>query len=118
MIWLHDNMDDYDYYKLNDDLDDDELIIYDRNKEERMDEFDIDNNIVGIDYNAVAIYPNNIKAKYNNQNVFMNYKKKLTRHKHIHGKCVNTDKLEIEYINDIINFYTCIVPINEYLTIL
>lgn len=104
MDWEHEDRDDYDYYNIHDNEGDQaETIIYYYNSRERHNDFIDDENIIGLNYNAVVIYPNYMKVEYKDNDEFLLRKRQVTRRgiRRIKGKEIKTDEKERKVINKI-----------------
>jgi len=111
--WSHEDKDDYDYHN----FDDDTCLIYYWDKAEREEEFSTDESIVGLDYNAVIIYPNTIKATYKHKAAFTKKIEQFHGRNYTTRKSINVvaDEVEIMCVNGILNFETEVVELKEYL---
>jgi hypothetical protein len=108
MEWNHDDGDDHDYYSYyyyyhNNNSFDDVQVVYYYSKDERLEEFIECINIVDLDYNAVAIYPNYMKMKYIAFDEFVSRKDKVRKYnyKKEKGQLIITNEQEINIINNI-----------------
>jgi hypothetical protein len=120
--WDHEDGDDYDYFKLyqydsDDSLEDDNTIMYYWGYSDRFEEFETEEKIVGLDFNAVVVYPKIMNAKYKDINEFSLRKNHFnhTNKPLVKKLQINTDELEKEYINGIKNMKIEKVSFYEYL---
>lgn len=113
--WNHDDRDDYDYHN----TDSGDGLIYCWDQTERREDMMLDDNVIGLDYNAIVIYPAHLKnLEYCKNDKFLARKQKVTRpnRKKIKGIEVTTDEQEIDIINSIYNPLMKFVKIDTILS--
>lgn len=98
--WMHNDQEDFDYY--DDDFEDGCVLYYDC-PHEREDAVKWDQRVSDLDYNAVVIYPKNVRLQYGARDEFLRKKKQVTRHhtRRNKGSPINTIERETSVINAI-----------------